>query len=99
MSKARELSQDETPVPQFELSDSDGLPTLKGQPGVIKYARSLGFPTTARYVREETRRGSLGVFRVANAYWYSRRDVRDWLMSKRADAADGRPSARGASRK
>lgn len=100
MSRAPQPDQHVRPVdPPAARTDSDELPTLKGQPGVIAYARSLGFGgCTARYVREESRYGSLPVFRIANAYFYSRADVRRWLLSKRVDPQQDRPAPRGATR-
>ena len=86
------MSRAANAYPSISQVEADELPTLKGQSDVVSYAQSVGFTScSARYVREETRAGCLPVFRIANAYFYSRADVRRWLLSKRSTPSAQKP--------
>lgn len=64
--------------------NADEVPTLKGDKGILDYAHELGaVGVTLRFVHTAVVRREIIPTRLGNQNWFSRRDVEEWLRSRR----------------
>jgi hypothetical protein len=62
----------------------DEVPTLKGDRGILDYTHELGaVGVTQRTVHYAVVRREIIPTRLGNANWFSRRDVQEWLRSRK----------------
>lgn len=66
--------------------EPDEVPTYKGDKGILHACRDIGMPdgaVTERMAHVAVVRREITPTRIGNANWFSRRDVEDWLRSRR----------------
>lgn len=66
--------------------EPDEVPTYKGDKGILQAIRDIGVPdgaVTERMAHIAVVRREIIPTRIGNANWFSRRDVEEWLRSRK----------------